>query len=53
MSDLKGWCYCGRPMEQNTHTDKGDPYWCYPEEFELDDESRCNAMLNPDAEVTE
>jgi hypothetical protein len=50
MSDDKGICYCGRPMERNQHSDGGDPEWCYPEEAGLDDESRCNAMLDPDAE---
>lgn len=48
-------CYCGRPYDKrnNRHADDGDPWWCYPEEKGLDDDSRCNAMWDGEEDSDE
>lgn len=48
-------CYCGGVLKPYgdwwLHLDNSE--WCYKEEAGLDDDSRCSAMPDPDAEDDE
>lgn len=44
-------CVCGRPVETRrgwplSHSDGGDPWYCYPEESGMSIESRCTVELD-------